>query len=68
MTYRHFNNESTRSSVLQAVADTENEAATIQNADNILVLDQGDIIEQGTHQSLMDQKGTYYDMYMSQWQ
>ena len=27
MTYRHFNNESTRSSVLQAVADTENEAA-----------------------------------------
>ncbi len=42
--------------------------STIQNADNILVLDQGDIIEQGTHQSLMDQKGTYYDMYMSQWQ
>jgi len=27
MTYKHFNNESTRSSVLQAVADTENEAA-----------------------------------------
>ena len=27
MTYRHFNNESTRSSVLKAVADTENEAA-----------------------------------------
>ena len=27
MTYRHFNNESTRSSVLRAVANTENEAA-----------------------------------------
>ena len=27
MTYRHFNNESTRSSVLKAVASTENEAA-----------------------------------------
>lgn len=27
MTYRHFNNEATRSSVLKAVADTENEAA-----------------------------------------
>ena len=27
MTYRHFNNETTRSSVLKAVADTENEAA-----------------------------------------
>ena len=27
MTYKHFNNESTRSSVLRAVADTENEAA-----------------------------------------
>ena len=27
MTYKHFNNETTRSSVLRAVADTENEAA-----------------------------------------
>ena len=27
MTYRHFNNESTRSSVIRAVADTENAAA-----------------------------------------
>ena len=27
MTYKHFNNETTRSSVLKAVADTENEAA-----------------------------------------
>lgn len=42
--------------------------STIQNADNILVLDQGDIIEQGTHKKLMERKGTYYDMYMSQWQ
>ena len=30
MTYRHFNNETTRSSVLKAVADTENEAAWVR--------------------------------------
>ena len=42
--------------------------STIQSADNILFIDHGDIIEQGTHRQLMDQKGRYYDMYMSQWQ
>ncbi|WP_296838681.1 ABC transporter ATP-binding protein [Butyrivibrio sp.] len=42
--------------------------STIQNADNILVLDHGDIVEQGTHEELMNKEGTYYDMYMSQWQ
>ena len=40
--------------------------STIQNADNILVLDKGDVIEQGTHASLMQQKGHYYKLYASQ--
>ena len=40
--------------------------STIKNADLILVMKHGDIIEQGTHQSLMEQKGFYCDMYNSQ--
>ncbi len=40
--------------------------STIQNADHILVLDHGDVVEQGTHESLMLQKGFYYRLYASQ--
>ncbi|MBR4427192.1 MAG: ABC transporter ATP-binding protein [Spirochaetales bacterium] len=40
--------------------------STIQNADNILVLDHGDVVEQGTHRELMDKKGFYYKLYASQ--
>jgi len=40
--------------------------STIKNADLILVMKHGDIIEQGTHQSLMEQAGFYCDMYNSQ--
>ena len=37
--------------------------STIQNADYILVLDHGEIIERGNHKSLIAQKGTYYQLY-----
>ena len=37
--------------------------STIQNADYILVLDHGKIIERGNHESLIAQKGTYYQLY-----
>ena len=40
--------------------------STIQEADKILVLKEGQIIEQGNHQSLLADKGFYYDLYMSQ--
>lgn len=40
--------------------------STIQSADNILVLDGGQVVEQGTHESLMAQKGFYYNLYQSQ--
>ncbi|MGG3574342.1 ABC transporter ATP-binding protein [Bacillus gobiensis] len=37
--------------------------STIRNADQILVLDKGQIIEQGNHDELMKEKGQYYQMY-----
>ncbi|MTB64236.1 ATP-binding cassette domain-containing protein [Streptococcus sp. zg-86] len=40
--------------------------STIQEADKILVLKDGQIIEQGNHQSLLADKGFYYDLYTSQ--
>ena len=42
--------------------------STIQNADVILVLDHGDVVEQGTHESLMARKGFYYKLYAAQWE
>jgi ATP-binding cassette subfamily B protein len=40
--------------------------STIRNADEVLVLKQGEIIERGTHTELLAQRGFYYDLYMSQ--
>ena len=42
--------------------------STIRNADNILVLDHGDVVEQGTHRELMERKGFYYRLYASQYE
>ena len=40
--------------------------STIKNADKILVLDNGEIIEQGTHNHLMDARGAYFELYEKQ--
>ena len=40
--------------------------STIVNADKILVVNNGDIIEQGNHNELMQNKGFYYNLYNSQ--
>lgn len=40
--------------------------STIQKADQILVMNHGDIIEQGTHEELLNKKGFYHDLYYSQ--
>jgi ATP-binding cassette subfamily B protein len=40
--------------------------STIRSADNILVLDKGEVVEQGNHESLMALKGHYYKLYNAQ--
>jgi ATP-binding cassette subfamily B multidrug efflux pump len=40
--------------------------STIHNADQVLVVDQGEIIERGRHSELLEKKGFYYNLYMSQ--
>ncbi len=40
--------------------------STIRDADKVVVINHGEIVEQGTHQQLLDQKGFYHHLYMSQ--
>jgi len=40
--------------------------STIRNADQLIVLDQGEVVERGTHEELLAAHGFYYELYMSQ--
>ena len=40
--------------------------STIRNADLVLVIDNGEIVERGTHVELLERRGFYYRLYMSQ--
>ena len=40
--------------------------STIRNAEKIIVINQGEIVESGTHDSLLENNGFYYDMYQQQ--
>ena len=40
--------------------------STIQQADQILVIEEGQIVERGQHQELLDKKGRYFDLYTYQ--
>ena len=42
--------------------------STIRNADHILVVDRGDVVEQGTHEELMRAEGFYYRLYKAQFE
>ena len=42
--------------------------STIENADRILVLRDGDVVEQGTHRELIDRKGFYHQLYAAQFE
>jgi ATP-binding cassette subfamily B protein len=40
--------------------------STIRDANNVIVINDGEIVEQGTHQQLLDQRGFYHRLYVSQ--
>lgn len=40
--------------------------STIENADEIIVMSNGSVVEKGTHSSLLEKKGAYYKLYRSQ--
>ena len=40
--------------------------STIRDADNVVVINHGEIVEQGTHQQLLDRRGFYHHLYVSQ--
>jgi ATP-binding cassette subfamily B protein/subfamily B ATP-binding cassette protein MsbA len=40
---------------------------TVVSADNIIVLDRGEIVEQGSHEELLAKRGRYYELYSMQW-
>ena len=40
--------------------------STIRDANHVLVINKGEIVEQGTHQELLDKKGFYHHLYLSQ--
>lgn len=42
--------------------------STVQNADEILVVNHGEIVEQGTHGTLMEREGFYYQLYRAQFE
>ena len=41
--------------------------STIRDADWIVVIDQGRIVESGSHETLLEKKGRYYDLYRTQY-
>ena len=42
--------------------------STVRNSDAIMVLEQGEIIERGNHEDLIEQKGKYYQLYTGQFE
>jgi ATP-binding cassette subfamily B protein len=51
---------------IKTVVIVAHRLSTVQNADNIIVLDKGRIVEEGTHQELTAKRGAYYTLVKNQ--
>ena len=40
--------------------------STIRDADNVIVINHGEIVEQGSHHELLEKRGFYHNLYLSQ--
>jgi ATP-binding cassette subfamily B protein len=53
-------------SLMQTTIIVSHRISTIRNAEQIIVINNGEIIEEGSHQNLLKNKGFYYNMYHQQ--
>ncbi|MDA3847596.1 MAG: ABC transporter ATP-binding protein, partial [Vallitaleaceae bacterium] len=66
----------TEKQVQQAISDMNgittiviaHRISAVMNADEIIVLDDGEVVERGTHITLLNQKGSYYETYVEQYE
>jgi ATP-binding cassette subfamily B protein len=65
-TERHIQNAMVRLMKKRTSLIIAHRLATIRDADMIVVMDKGHIIETGNHEDLLERKGRYYDLYMTQ--
>lgn len=59
-------NEIERASIGRTALIIAHRLSTVQNADNIAVIDQGRVVEHGSHAKLLEQQGFYYRLWMTQ--
>ncbi len=62
-TERHIEHGLTRLMSNRTTFVIAHRLSTVRNADAIMVLEQGEIIERGTHEQLLEMKGRYYELY-----
>ena len=65
-TERHIQNAMVRLMKNRTSLIIAHRLSTIRDADMIVVMDKGHIIETGNHEDLLERKGRYYDLYMTQ--
>lgn len=65
--YGNLDRQKTGQLMVRLTSDVDGRRlSTIRDADHVLVINKGEIVEQGAHQELLDRQGFYYRLYVSQ--